>query len=130
MSDGTDMIIQKATTDWPMETEMNNAKRIEGILQLLKLSAFLEEMDQGLPASRFKSFADELRENQSRRQLLEIFRRIHQSLDNGPGRIPDLYLAKPNGEPDIKRSDEYLETIRTIRRIARQSVPPWSYFIL
>ena len=97
---------------------------------LLKLSGYLDELEKDVSAAWFRQCADELQEGLSRKQLFEVCRNILHSLDNGPGRIPDLYFAHPDGSPDIKRAEAYLETIRAVRRFARQGVPPWSFFIV
>jgi hypothetical protein len=109
---------------------MKSHRLNEGVLLLSKLSADLHELGKDTSAGWFSHWADELQNGLEHRQLLEACRSIISSLDNGPGRIPDLYFAAPDGSPDTRRTEEYLDTIRAVRRFARRGVPPWSYFIL
>lgn len=102
----------------------------EGVALLLKLSGYLDELEKAVSAAWFRQCADELQRGLSRKQLLETCRSILHSLDNGPGRIPDLYFAHPDGSPDIRRTEAYLDTIRAVRRFARHGVPPWSFLIV
>ena len=113
-----------------MEVEVRSIRLDEGVALLLKLSGYLDELEKDVSAAWFLQCADELQKGLSRKQLLEACRSILHSLDSGPGRIPDLYFAHPDGSPDIGRTDAYLETIRAVRRFARRGVPPWSYFIM
>ena len=109
---------------------MKSNRLDEGVASLLKLSGYLDDLDKGVSAAWFRKCAGELQKGLKRKQLLEVCREILHSLDNGPGRIPDLYFAHPDGSPDIGRTDAYLETIRAVRRFARNGVPPWSFFIM
>ena len=109
---------------------MKSSRLNEGVALLLKLSRYLDELDKEESSVWFRKRADELQKGLGRKQLLEVCRSILHSLDNGPGRIPDLYFAHPDGSPDIGRTDAYLETIRAVRRFARGCVPPWSFFII
>ena len=102
----------------------------EGVALLLKLSGYLDELENDVSAAWFRQCAEELQKGLSRKQLLETCRSILHSLDNGPGRIPDLYFAHPDGSPDIEKTDAFLETVRAVRRFARRNVPPWSFFIV
>jgi hypothetical protein len=111
---------------------MKEAKLNEGVLLLSKLAAYLDEMGDEWSASRFRSFADELKGGLSRKELIDVCRNIHQSTNSGPGRITDYYLVS-NGKPDVERTHDYADTIRAIRRFAlgqfaRRSVLPWSLF--
>jgi hypothetical protein len=102
----------------------------EGVLLLSRLSAYLDELGEDESSEWFRQRADDLRTGMDRKHLLEACRSIAHALDNGPGRIPDLYFAHPDGAPDAARTKEYLDTIRAVRRFARRGVPPWSFFIL
>lgn len=102
----------------------------EGVQLLFRLSADLDELGKDTSAAWFRQQADELQGRMDRRRQLEACRSIIHALDNGPGRIPDLYFAHPDGSPDAARTEEYLDTIRAVRRFARRSVPPRSFFIL
>jgi|GEM_PF-4269519 len=113
-----------------MGLEVNNNKLNEGVALLLKLAGYLDELGQDVSAAWFRQGADELQKASSRKQELEVCRSILHSLDNGPGRLPDLYFAHPDGSPDIEKTDAYLGTIRAVRRFARGGVPPWSFFII
>ncbi|GAA3665481.1 hypothetical protein GCM10023081_00400 [Arthrobacter ginkgonis] len=113
-----------------MGTKLRSISLDEGVALLLKLSGYLDELEKDVSAAWFRKCAGELQEGLNRKQQLEVCRNILHSLDNGPGRIPDLYFAHPDGSPDIERTDAYLETIRAVRRFARNGVPPWSYFIV
>jgi hypothetical protein len=101
---------------------MKESKLNEGVLLLSKLAGYLDELGQERSASWFRNCADELLGELSRKQISDVCRGVLLSLDNGPGRIPDLYFAHPNGEPDIVKTEEYLETIRAVRRFARKGV--------
>ncbi|MDQ0865111.1 hypothetical protein [Arthrobacter globiformis] len=109
---------------------MKNIRLDEGVALLLKLSGHLDELEKDVSAAWFRQCADELQKGLSRKQRSEACHSILHSLDNGPGRIPDLYFAHPDGSPDIERTDAFLETIRAVRGFARQGVPPWSFFIV
>lgn len=109
---------------------MKNIRLNEGVLLLSGLSAYLDELGKDTSANWFRQRANELQKGLDRKRLLEACRSILHSLDNGPGRIPDLYFAHPDGSPDVRRTEEYLETIRAVRRFARHGVPPWSFFIV
>jgi hypothetical protein len=113
-----------------MRVEVRSMRLGEGVALLLKLSGYLNELGKDVSAAWFRKCADELQKGLNRKQLLEVCRDILHSLDNGPGRIPDLYFSHPDGSPDIERSDAYLETIRAVRRFARNGVPHWSFFII
>jgi hypothetical protein len=102
----------------------------EGAALLLKLSSYLDELQKDTSAAWFRQQADELRGGMDRKRLFEACRSIIHALDDGPGRIPDLYFAHPDGSPDAARTEEYLHTIRDVRRFARRGVPPWSFFVL
>lgn len=101
----------------------------EGAMLLSTLSADLHELGKDTSAGWFSHWAVELQKGLGRKQRLGACRNIISSLDNGPGRIPDLYFAAPDGSPDTRRTEEYLDTIRAVRRFARRGVPPWSYFL-
>lgn len=101
----------------------------EGVLLLSKLSSDLDQLGKCTSAAWFRQRADELQRGMDRKRQLEACRSIIHALDNGPGRIPDLYFAHPDGSPDAARTEEYLDAIRAVRRFARQSVPPWSFLI-
>lgn len=109
---------------------MNNSKRQSGMKSLMKLSIYLDELGEKSGAKLFKKFALELKDESPRSRLRELSRQILESLHHGPGRIPDLYFAKPDGQPHVARSEEYLATIQEVRRFARRAAPPFSYFIL
>ena len=109
---------------------MKNFKLNEGVLLLSKLSGYLDELGKDTSAAYFRQRADELQKGLDQKGLLDACRNIIHSLDNGPGRIPDLYFAHPDGSPDIRRTEEYLDTIQAVRRFARRCVPPWSFFIV
>lgn len=102
----------------------------EGVLLLSKLSVYLDELGKDTSAAWFRQRADELQKGMNQKRLLEACRSIIHSTDNGPGRIPDLYFAHPDGSPDVVRTEDYLDTIRAVRRFARRGVPPWSLFIV
>jgi hypothetical protein len=102
----------------------------EGVLLLSRLSAHLDELGNDTSAAWFRQQIDELQSGMDRKRRLEACRSIIHALDNGPRRIPDLYFAHADGSPDAERTQEYLDTIRALRRFARRSVPPWSFFIL
>lgn len=108
---------------------MKSPRLNEGVVLLTKLSADLNELGQDTSAAYFSRWADELQNEMDRKQLLEACRNIIHALDNGPGRIPDLYFAFPDGTPDVGRTEEYLGNIQAVRRFAQRGVPPWSYFI-
>lgn len=102
----------------------------EGVLLLSKLSGSLDEIGEHFSAAWFRQRGDELQKGLDRKQEFEACRSILHALDNGPGRIPDLYFAHPDGSPDTRRTEEYLETIKAVRRFARHGMPPWSFFIV
>lgn len=52
-----------------------------------------------------------------------------RALGAGSGRITDIYFAHPDGTPDVERTADYMETIQAVRRFARRSAPPGSYFL-
>lgn len=108
---------------------MNITKLDEGIYSILKLSAYLEEYGKGTAANWFRRQADELKKNLPRKELYEVCSSIIDALGAGSGRITDIYFAHLDGTPDIERTNDYMETIRAVRRFARRSVPPWSYFL-
>jgi hypothetical protein len=110
--------------------EVKTIRLSEGALLLSRLSADLDELGKYTSAAWFLQWANELQKGLDDKRLLEACRSIIHALDNGPGRIPDLYFAHPDGSPDVRRTEEYLDTIRAVRRFARHGVPPWSYFIL
>ena len=112
-----------------MGAELNEAERNEGNRLLLKLAAYLDEQKQETPARWFRLWSNELKGDPSRGELYELSRKIIDMLGNGPGRLPDLYFAHPDGRPDVERTNDYMETIRAVRRFARRSVPPRSYFL-
>ena len=113
-----------------MGIEVKSSRLNEGAALLSKLARYLDELEKDVSAAWLRRCADELQQGLSRKQFLELCRDILHSLDNGPGRIPDLYFAHPDGSPDIEKTDAYLETIRAVRRFARGAVPPWSFFIV
>lgn len=113
-----------------MGTEVKKNTLDEGVALLLKLSGYLDDLEKDVSAAWFRQCAGELQKGLDRKQLLEACRNILHSLDNGPGRIPDLYFAHHDGSPDIPRTEAYLNTIRAVRRFARHGVPPWSFFIV
>lgn len=102
----------------------------EGVLLLLQLSVDLDQLGKDTSAAWLRQQADELQRGTDRRRRLEACRSVIHALDNGPGRIPDLYFAHPDGSPDAARTEQYLATIRAVRRFARRAVPPLSFFIL
>lgn len=108
---------------------MTEPRLDEGIRFLLKLSAYLEEYGKDTAANRFRRWADELKTNPPREDLYEVCRGIIEALGAGSGRVTDIYFAHPDGTPDVERTNDYMETIRAVRRFARRSVPPWSYFL-
>ena len=109
---------------------VRSIRRVEGIALLLKLSQYLDELEEDVSAAWFRQCAEALKKESSRKQLLEMCRDILHSLDNGPGRLPDLYFAHPDGSPDPERTAAYVDTIRDVRRFARHAVPPWSLFAI
>ena len=108
---------------------MNEVERNEGNKLLLKLAAYLDEQEQETAARWFRLWSNELKGDLPRGELYEVSRRIISALGDGPGRLPDLYFAHPDGKPDVDRTNDYMETIQAVRRFARRSVPPWSYFL-
>jgi hypothetical protein len=112
-----------------MEGEVRRSSLDEGAALLARLAGYLDELEKDVSAAWFRQCADELQKGLRRKQRFELCRNILRSLDNGPGRIPDLYFAHPDGSPDIWRTEAYLEAIRSVRRFARHAVPPWSYFM-
>lgn len=113
-----------------MGAELRRTELAEGILLLSKLSAYLDELGKNESASWIRKVMHDLQEGPSRKREVEICRNLVESLNNGPGRIPDLYFASLGGKPDIPRTNDYLETIRAVRRFARHRMPPWSLFIV
>jgi hypothetical protein len=113
----------------PEEVEMKPSRLNEGVLLLAELSADLSELGKYTSAAYFSRWANELQNDLDRKQLLKACRNIIHALDNGPGRIPDLYFAFPDGTPDVKRTEQYLDNILAVRRFAQRAAPPWSYFI-
>lgn len=113
-----------------MGIEVKRNKLADGAALLLKLSEYLDDLEKDESAAWFRQCAEELQKGLNRKQLLEACRSILHSLDNGPGRIPDLNFAHPDGSPDIPRTEAYLDTIRAVRRFARHAVPPRSSFIV
>jgi hypothetical protein len=109
--------------------EMKRSRLNEGLLLLSALSADLSELGKNTSAAYFSRWANELQNDLDRKQLLKACRNIIHALDNGPGRIPDLYFAFPDGTPDVKRTEQYLDNILAVRRFAQRAAPPWSYFI-
>src|SRR5829696_8920583 len=101
-----------------MGTKLSSMSLDEGVALLLKLSGYLDELEKDVSAAWFRKCARELQKGLNRKQQLEVCREILHSLDNGPGRIPDLYFAHPDGSPNIEKTDTYLETIRAVRRFA------------
>lgn len=112
-----------------MGAELNEAERNEGNRLLLKLAVYLEEYGKDTAAHWFRLWSDELKKDLSRRELYDLSRRMISALGDGPGRLPDLYFAYPDGAPDLERTKDYKQTIQAVRRYARRAVRPWSYFL-
>lgn len=100
-----------------MGAELRRTELAEGILLLSKLSAYLDELGKDESASWIRKVMHDLQEGPSRKREVEICRNLVESLDNGPGRIPDLYFAGLDGKPDISRTDVGLSGV------ARPSLP-------
>lgn len=112
-----------------MGVKLNESRLDEGIRLLAKLSAYLEEYGKDTAANWFRRCTDELKKNPPRKELYEVCSNIMEALGAGSGRITDIYFAHPDGKPDVERTADYLETIQAVRRFARRSAPPWSYFL-
>ena len=101
---------------------MKRVKLNQGVQDILKLADYFDELGQELLAQNFRRYAESLPHNLPRSEFIELCRLIHSSLDNGPGRAPDLYFAKPDGKPDIGKTDDYLTAISDVRNFARKGM--------